>query len=114
MKRLKHSAAEHLGKREAVEQVFAFDLPPLSPDPVHGPAGDHDMAVRVVVQSAGMGMQHTGHADLATELFGVESEVFQDLSGSGHQQAVEGFLMAPSEGAQLRRQGKGHHKVLHW
>jgi len=71
------------------------------------------MAVRVVIQLACVGMQHTDHTDLTAEMLVVAAEVFQDPGGGGDQQVVEGPLVMPGQRAQLCRQGEGHHKVLH-
>lgn len=53
---LQKPRSEYLAEGMAIEQVPVFGLSPLPPVAIHCATWHHDMAVRVVVQSAGMGM----------------------------------------------------------
>lgn len=110
--RLEETSPKHLGEGPGIEQVFGSGLFPLFSGRVHGAAGDDDVAVGMIVESPGVGMQDRGHADLAAEPLGVEAEVLEGTGGGGEQEAIHGFGVAPGEGSEGLGQGECDHEVV--
>jgi len=86
------AGTKHLGQGERVEQVRALELPPLPPGPVHPAAGHDDMAMRMIIEPSGVGVQYRGHAELAAQAFGIEAEVLQRAGGSDEQEVVHALF----------------------
>jgi len=66
----------------------------------------------MVVQAAGMGVQHGNGPRRALQVFVVEAEGPHRLPGALDERAIERALMGEGEGAKLRRQGEGEKEVL--
>ncbi len=95
-----------------IEQIAlaGFGAPP----PLFGVegGGGHDaMHVGVVVQAAGMGVQHGHGAGRPLKLLVVAAEGQQRLPGALHQQTIERLLMGKGQRAKFRRQGEGQQEV---
>ena len=65
------------------------------------------MHVRVIVEVAGMGVQHANGPGLALKLFVVAGEGLQGFPSAACQQVVDDTLMLPSQGPELFGQGEG-------
>jgi len=69
--------------------------------------------MRVVIQAPGVSMQYRGHAQFTRQAFVIKAEGFDDGRSTLQQQTVDLGRVSFGHGAQLERQRKGHHKIIH-
>jgi hypothetical protein len=110
---------EHLGQCPVAEQIAVpFDAarlgtpPPLVP--IERRCRHHQMHVRVVLQTARMGVQHRHRAGTALQLLVVLAESAYRFPGAFKQQGIQRALMPPGQLPELRRQGEGKHEIVAW
>jgi len=111
-KSCKQLGSVHLRQCLVVEQIALAGLgAPQFFVGVDGGGRHHTMDVGVIVQAAGMGMEHRHGAGRALKLLVVAAEGQQRLPGALHQQAIERLWMGQGQGAKFRRQGEGQQEV---
>ena len=70
------------------------------------------MAMRMIIQTSGMGMKDCGHTDVGPQVSRIEAKVFQGAGDTIEQDVVNSGLVTPRERTKLIRQSKRHHKIL--
>jgi hypothetical protein len=68
--------------------------------------------MRVIVETASVGVQHRDGARAALKLAVVAGEGRERVPSAAHQSIVEHVLMRPGERPELGRQGEGEQEVL--
>ena len=113
---LEHPGPEDLGQGLVAEQIGGVARAGLgAPESCSGidRRRRHDQVdMGMVVEAAGMGMQHGDGAGRAPDLAVIAAEGAQGGPTAPHHQVIEGALMAPGRPPQLGREGEGQQEVV--
>jgi len=71
------------------------------------------MDMRVELKGASPGVQHSQHAQLAADEFGIEADLAQGIDGDPHQGGVEQFLIATYRVPQFRWKSEDYVEVAY-
>ena len=80
---------------------------------INSAAGDNDMYVRMVIQSARLSVQHGGESDVTFQVPVLFCKIPTGTDGRIEQQRIQALLVMPGNAAALCRQSKGHHEIVH-
>src|SRR3990167_280564 len=97
---------------KGIKQVVAFACTPLVLAGVVAAGWNNKMKVGMIIPPSAVGMQHTGKTDVPTKFGGTGRKVFEYRSGHVKHGVIYRLRLNLGHRSQLKRQSKGHHKVM--
>jgi len=114
--RLEQFGAKDFGERLVIEQVAGWVLAAALGAPqafvrIDGRHRHHQMHMRVIIEAAGMGVQHRDGAGFSLKLSVVLRKGFDRLPATTNHQVIQRALLLPGQRSELFRQREGQQKI---